>query len=291
MSYQGTFLPASSGHLYLGCFGEVRGRDVWLYLPPFAEEMNLSRAIVARQARAFAERGEAVVCLDYFGTGDSEGEFEQASVDLWLNDISDTLAWIRSQGARSVSLWGLRFGGLLAIDYLLEHAQNYSDAKIERLLLWRPVLDGRLLMKQFFRLKQVSESMKGGDKVNWLEKVRQGETVEVAGYPITPSLLEAISELKVDAAGLADFSAIPGKGWPATVWLEAATERVSALIDKLTPHWPSPGLTLQAVPAPAFWQNPDCYAAPQLLQQTLVLTGNKVRAQNYNLAQGALDVC
>ncbi len=277
MGYQGTFLPATSGHLYLGCFGDLVGRDVWLYLPPFAEEMNLSRAIVARQARAFAERGEAVVCLDYFGTGDSEGEFNQASIALWLNDIGDTIAWIRAQGARSISLWGLRFGGLMAIHYLLEQAQSRSDAKIGRLLLWRPVLDGKLLMGQFFRLKQISESMKGGDKVNWMERVHQGETIEVAGYPVTPTLLEAVSALKVTPEHLPEL--------PHTLWLEAATERISPVTEKLAGHWPEHRLILQTAAAPTFWQNPDCYHAPELIQQTLALSLTP------SVSQGVADVC
>lgn len=260
MSYQGRFIQTSSGHLYLGCFGELAGHDVWLYLPPFAEEMNLSRAIVARQARAFAERGEAVVCLDYIGTGDSEGEFEQATIEHWLNDIGDTIEWIRSQGATSVCLWGLRFGGLLALHYLAEN----PDFGVKRLLLWRPVLDGKLMMNQFFRLKQVSESMKGGDKVNWLEKVRQGGTLEVAGYPISAALLDSVSALKGTPAW--------PDGFPDTLWLEAGAEKTSPVVEKFAAHWPASRLRLQACSAPAFWQNPDCYQAPELIDQTLSLT-------------------
>ncbi|MFT6915415.1 MAG: exosortase A-associated hydrolase 2 [Motiliproteus sp.] len=270
MIYQGRFIQASSGHLYLGCFGELTGRDVWLYLPPFAEEMNLSRSIVARQARAFTECGEAAVCLDYVGTGDSEGEIEQATIEHWLNDIGETIDWITAQGARCVNLWGLRFGGLMAMHYLAEN----PDSSVKRLLLWRPVLDGKLMMNQFFRLKQVSESMKGGAKVNWLEKARQGETIEVAGYPISAALLESISALKAAPAWPA--------GFPNTLWLEAGAEKISSAVEKYAAHWPASRLRLQACPAPAFWQNPDCYQAPELIDQTLSSTP---------LTQRVADVC
>lgn len=267
-TYQGLFLPASAGHLHLGCYGELQGRRVWLYLPPFAEEMNLSRAIVSRQARAFAERGEAVVCLDYFGTGDSEGAFEQGSVQSWLKDIRILIDWLRAQGAISVCLWGLRFGALMAVEYLAEN----PGSGIDRLLLWKPVLDAKSMMGQFFRLKQVSESLQGGDKVDWLERVRQGETIEVAGYPVTPVLLEAMSALKITPEQLPEL--------PPTLWLEAGAERISPVVAKLAAQWPEQRLILQSAAAPRFWQSPDCYHACELIQQTLSLSQ----------AQGAADV-
>jgi len=258
--YQGAFLRATAGHLYVGCYGPLAGRRVWLYLPPFAEEMNLSRAIVSRQARALAECGDAVVCLDYFGTGDSEGEFGQATVDIWMDDLGIVIDWVRAQGARSLHLWGLRFGGLMATHYLGAH----PDADISSLLLWKPVLDGKQLMAQFFRLKQVSESMRGGNKVNWLERVRQGETVEVAGYPVTPQLLHGIAALKVDAA--------QAMSCPDTQWIDVASEQVAPAAAKVASLWPAPRLTLSPSPAPSFWQSPDCYQAPELIQRTLEVT-------------------
>ena len=259
-TYQGLFLPATAGHLYLGCYGELSGRRVWLYLPPFAEEMNLSRAIVSRQARAFVERGDAVVCLDYFGTGDSEGEFEQASVSRWLQDVSDCVAWLRTQGVASVNLWGLRLGGLLALRFIADN----PEVAIRQLLLWKPVLDGKLLMGQFFRLKQVSESMKGGAKVNWIERVRQGETVEVAGYPMSPALLGSIEPIKLAALSFQSF--------PQTHWVAVGSDNISPAIAKVMPLWEDAKLNVQPCAGSNFWQNPDCYQAPELLQQTLAMT-------------------
>ncbi|MEH6648944.1 MAG: CocE/NonD family hydrolase [Motiliproteus sp.] len=258
--YQGHFLNASQGHLYLACFGKLADSHVWLYLPPFAEEMNLSRAVVSHQARSFADRGEAVVCLDYYGTGDSEGELDQTNADLWLQDVCDTLAWIREQGAASVSLWGLRFGGLMALRFIAEN----PDSAIEKLLLWKPLLDGKLLMGQFFRLKQVSESMKGGAKVNWMARVAQGETVEVAGYPIAPSMLQSLVDMKLNKLVL--------EHPPTTTWLEAGANKIAASVEAVSPIWAGHKLDLQHCLAPAFWQNPDCYQAPELWDQSLQMT-------------------
>ncbi|RDE24821.1 hypothetical protein DV711_04345 [Motiliproteus coralliicola] len=256
----GYFLATDRGHLYLARFGELAGRHVWLYLPPFAEEMNLSRAIVARQARAFVESGEAVVCLDYLGSGDSELELDQTDLDCWLDNIRAAVIWLQQQGAASVGVWGLRFGALMATTYLEQRGTN-GYQPIDRLLLWKPVLDAKTMMGQFFRMRQVADSIKGLPKVNWQERVKQGETVEVAGYPVSTNWLRSISELRMrDQIGL---------HMPQTIWLEAASDKISPAVDKVAQLWPEAGLTLQYCEGSAFWQNPDCYDSPALIQQTL----------------------
>jgi len=42
-----------------------------LFIPPFADEMNKTRQLVAQQARQLAEHNFAVLILDLYGTGDS----------------------------------------------------------------------------------------------------------------------------------------------------------------------------------------------------------------------------
>ena len=259
--YQGSFLPTERGHLYLARFGEIHGRHVWLYLPPFAEEMNLSRAIVARQARAFEAQGEAVVCLDYLGTGDSELELDQVDLDCWLDNIDATVEWLRQQGAQSVGLWGLRLGGLLVTTYLSCRAGNSNSLEIDRLLLWKPVLDAKTMLGQFFRLRQVADSMKGLPKVNWLERVKNGETIEVAGYPISSGLLNSLIGLRMQ-----DQLAAP---MLPTQWIEAASEKITPAVAKVAEQWSEGRLSLSHCEGQAFWQNPDCYDSPALIAHTL----------------------
>lgn len=255
----GHFLKTERGHIYLACFGELRGRHAWLYLPPFAEEMNLSRAIVARQSRAFVDQGQAVVCLDYLGTGDSELELDQVDLNDWLDNIAATLAWLQQQGVASIGLWGLRFGALMATTYLAERKD--SGVQIDQLLMWKPVLDAKTMLGQFFRMRQVADSMRGLPKVNWLERVRQGETVEVAGYPIAQTWLNSIIGLRMRDQ--------VEQSMPQTVWLEAASEKISPVVEKLSQQWPQCEIALRRCEGAAFWQNPDCYDSPELIQQTL----------------------
>jgi exosortase A-associated hydrolase 2 len=255
--YRGCFLDTAGGRVHLATFGSLASRHVWLYLPPFAEEMNLSRAVVARQARAFEARQEAVVCLDYFGTGDSAGTFQQAELAFWLENVRGALEWIEQQGAASVSLWGLRFGGLLAVHYLLKRPSSNCLS----VLLWKPVLNAKQMLGQFFRLKQVSTALQGDEKVNWMARMKAGETVEVAGYCVTPSLLEALDNLSMPTELPDSFCRLE--------WIDITAGAMSPALVRVTQKWPSERLQLQTCNERLFWQSPDCYVAPSLLEQTL----------------------
>lgn len=54
--------------------------------PPFGEEMNKSRRTLAWSARHFARHGWAVLALDLGGTGDSAGDFGDATWAGWIDD-------------------------------------------------------------------------------------------------------------------------------------------------------------------------------------------------------------
>ena len=63
---------------------------------PFAEEKVRSMRVYVSLARALAARGAAVLCFDYYGDGDSEGEFEQATFEDRLDDIEAAVLFLKS---------------------------------------------------------------------------------------------------------------------------------------------------------------------------------------------------
>jgi alpha/beta superfamily hydrolase len=77
--------------------------------------------------------------FDYCGTGDSWGEADNASIRQRIDDILTAVDWLRaSYGAVDVSLVGLRLGASLATLAAAE------CGRVERLVLWEPVIDGRV---------------------------------------------------------------------------------------------------------------------------------------------------
>ena len=113
------FLPSRRGALFaIDHPPSSAGEQAVLYIPPFAEEMNKARRMVALQAAELARSGCRVLLLDLYGTGDSAGDFRDARWEFWLDDLTRAVEWLAGQGGRRVTLLGLRAGCLLALDLL-----------------------------------------------------------------------------------------------------------------------------------------------------------------------------
>jgi exosortase A-associated hydrolase 2 len=94
----------------------IQVKGCFLYIQPLAEEMNRCRQMVAIQAREFSKLGYGCLLLDLYGTGDSEGEYQDGNWDIYLADLNAGLRWISTQGYDHTRLWALRHGALLALD-------------------------------------------------------------------------------------------------------------------------------------------------------------------------------
>lgn len=134
--------PGGSGALF-GVFhaadpGVRTGRAV-LLCNPFGQEAVRSQRVFRVLADRFARTGCATLRFDYFGTGDSDGDDADASLDTWCADILRADAVLRERTGSSRSCWlGLRLGATLAA-----LASARTVAPPERLILWDPIVDGR----------------------------------------------------------------------------------------------------------------------------------------------------
>jgi exosortase A-associated hydrolase 2 len=241
----------------------------------WAEEMNKSRRMVALQARALAQAGHAVLLPDLAGCGDSPGDFGDATWPLWLDDLLGAVAWLRGActawGCASpppLTLWGLRAGTLLAA----EVAARLGDA--QRLLLWQPAAQGRTLLQQFLRVQVAGELLGGeaaeaGGGTRALQaQLQAGQTLEIAGYRLTPALAEGLGAARLtptagSAAGVREVVALE---------LQARDDPAPspAVLSALAP-WQSASCQVHASAhrGPAFWQTTEIEDAPALLQATL----------------------
>ncbi|MEC8429279.1 MAG: hydrolase 2, exosortase A system-associated, partial [Pseudomonadota bacterium] len=212
------FLNGPSGNLFSAIYSAERpqGSSSWvLFIPPFAEELNKCRPMVSAQARALAKNGHNVLVADLFGTGDSDGHFSEVDWSLWKQDLCFLVDWLGAQGAQSITLWGVRAGCLLAIDTL--STLDPGAPSINNLILWQPVTSGETFLKQFLRLK-VAAAMMDGERLavsDLFDASRKGESIEVAGYALSPSLVEQMSAVSMKKMAV-----------PASItvcWIEIAT--------------------------------------------------------------------
>jgi len=254
---KGYFLPSAEGNLFVSQYGQTNPQKTILLLPSIFEELNLSRAIVAKQALFLAKQGYSVFALDYLGTGDSEKEIEQVNAAIWRENIICVAQWLKSLGIENITLWGLRFGGLLALRELQTINQILP---VKDLLLWKPVTKGKQFMTQFLRLKQANSMMQGEQKVNWRERIMSGVNVEVAGYEISSDLLASIDNLEVSKS----------LNLPCPVtWFELASASITPAVNIQTKEWDQQFLKIVCFEGSAFWQIPEIFEQSQLHQPTL----------------------
>jgi exosortase A-associated hydrolase 2 len=269
------FLPGATGKLFALHFPASvpePARGGILLLPPFAEELNKSRALIARQARALAAAGYEVLLLDLFGTGDSEGEFAQAEWPVWVDDLRRGVSWLRQRGLSCVHLWAVRAGALFVGDLA-----ECLDPERSQLILWHPVHSGRHFATQLLRLRIAAEAQSSGtlSTEQLRQELRTRGELEIAGYAINAGMLAALEARTLETAldravkriVWLDVVAAEGKAPPAS----------AALLGRL--RRPDRETCYQSVVGEPFWGTVEIVALPGLIKATgMLLAGTAATA-------------
>ena len=190
-----------------------------LVVPPFAEEMNKSRRIITDFAQHARRQGRGTLCIDLSGTGDSEGEFAEARIERWIDDLASAIAWSASLGWRVTSLLGIRFGALLAA--ALVHRRKPD---LLRIGFWQPVTSGARLIDQFLRIRVMASRMEQGraeSAADLRSRLKSGDALDVAGYTLSGALCADIAALDLHSELIASF--------PPIRWLEVVADAAGPL--------------------------------------------------------------
>ncbi len=158
---------------------------------PIGQEYIRSHRSFAQLAAKLGEAGFHVLRFDYYGTGDAYGDFQDASPEQWLADVSLAVEEIQDYGdIASVALVGLRIGATLALI-----AASRIPA-ITDLVLWDPVTDGANYLQEINEAHQ-----------HWLKDLlpqpprsaltKTGD--EVLGFPMSESLAGKVASLRLTA--------------------------------------------------------------------------------------------
>lgn len=120
--------------------GKARAPGV-VFFHGFTGDRLESHWIFVKCARALARAGIASLRFDFFGSGESEGEFREATLHTEVADAEDAVAFLRRQkgidGAR-LGLTGLSLGGCIA-------ATIAPSVRARALVLWSAVARPALL--------------------------------------------------------------------------------------------------------------------------------------------------
>ncbi|MDH5325901.1 MAG: alpha/beta hydrolase [Gammaproteobacteria bacterium] len=154
----------------------------FVFCHPFGEEKLWAHRVFVNFARLLAQQGFAVLRFDFMGNGDSEGKFEQCTVESKISDINVAIAQLREKcpDVGDIGLLGLRYGASLA---MLALAQNPQQGP---LILWDPVLSGAKYMNQLLRANLTTQLATHKKVIHnrkaLIDRMNNGTPVNIEGY-------------------------------------------------------------------------------------------------------------
>lgn len=168
--------------------------------PPLGQEAIRAHRTFKVLAERLARAGHTVLRLDYFGSGDSDGDDSQLTLSGMAADVAAADAQLREISSAQNTIWiGLRLGGAAA----LQAAQS-SAIKPAQLLLWDPIFDGQAYLEvlRSGHAKALQESF----NLKPRNIPQAADVMEALGFAIGPAFESELRALS--AAGLAE--PIPG---------------------------------------------------------------------------------
>ena len=192
------FVPVAGRRLFVLSHRPVADtRGGVLLVPPFAEEMNKCRRMLALVAQGLAGAGFWSVLPDLRGTGDSEGEFEAGSWSDWKEDLRGVAAALGTEGWNLSSLVGIRCGAALGLETARDSGWTLSNT-----VLWQPVVDGARFLTQFLRTRVAASLMEDRKETvaGLNQRLASGEALEIAGYSLTARLTDQLEAVRLSTA-------------------------------------------------------------------------------------------
>ncbi len=94
-----------------------------------------SGRLLVTTARALAAAGFAALRFDFWGSGDSGGEFYEMSPNTEISDLKNVIHWARKNGWKKIGLLGLSCGGAVTIC----SASQLPHGTIQAMVTWSSV--------------------------------------------------------------------------------------------------------------------------------------------------------
>jgi uncharacterized protein len=167
-----------------------------VFCSPFAEEKIISHRIMVNLSRQITKMGVYCFRFDYMGHGDSDGKFEDSTIETRISDIIAAIELLKKKtGVKKICLLGLRLGATLAV---MTH--TYSN-EVDKLLLISPILKGKNYIEQCLRSNLSTQLFVYKkivtDRKVLIDNLINGENVNIDGYMLTKTLFQQISDINL----------------------------------------------------------------------------------------------
>lgn len=124
----------SQGAQIVGMHHKVDSTKMIILCHGFTGTKCESKRLFVEAARDFASRGFNALRFDFYGSGDSEGEFEDFLVSRNIANLKDAIRWTSEQGYEQIAVLGLSLGAATAI-------VTIGEEPVDALVTWSAVPD------------------------------------------------------------------------------------------------------------------------------------------------------
>lgn len=164
-----------------------------LFCHPYGEEKQRTCRIYGKLANSLCEKGFFVMRFDCRGYGDSEGEFEESTVETQIADTMRAAEVLRKEsGLEGVELIGLRYGAMIAA-LVAERAPS-----VKGLTLWSPVTDGKLFVNSLIKNKLFAQMSSRGPRrteAELMADLNDNGILDIDGYGLTSRQYEELNQV------------------------------------------------------------------------------------------------
>ena len=153
-----------------------------------AEEKLWSHRVYVALGRELAAQGFAVLRFDFRGEGDSDLDFEEATLETRVEDALQAAAVLleREPGLRRCVFLGHRLGCAVAAI-----AAARAPQLAEAVIAWDPIENGSAYLMQWLRATLASQLVATGKaptRASLVRALEEGRTVTIEGYGVSPRL-------------------------------------------------------------------------------------------------------
>jgi pimeloyl-ACP methyl ester carboxylesterase len=178
------------GQAVFGCCHvprDANGQGVVLCYPMGHEYIRTHR-LYRQLSERLASVGFHVLRFDYYGTGDSEGDFEGINLERYVRDAGAAIHVLRERGhVEHVHMAGLRVGATVAA-----LAGSHYGALVG-VVLWDPVIVGRAFLEEAIELH--NEISRYSTARRPRTEDRDPASLELVGFPGPPAMLDDLQRL------------------------------------------------------------------------------------------------
>lgn len=199
----------------------------FVFSHPFIEEKLWTQRVFVNFARELAQKGYPVFRFDFMGHGDSEGDFENSTVESRLSDMDKAIEKIMTEfsSLENIGLLGLRLGASLAA------IKAETHPLISKLILWEPIVNGSDYMQEILRINLTTQTAVYKEIIHnreaLVEQMKNGNTVNIDGYEIPINLFQQVSDINL----IDDTKSFTGSGL--TVQISRNDKRINKKFETL----------------------------------------------------------